>query len=70
MKEKIIKNELTYDFLKDEVHCLFEEKKELQLRIDKAIEYMQNSIETSNSKIIEYEFENILYILKGSKKNG
>ena len=45
MNRKIMKQEATYDFLKDEVHCLYDEKKELQERIDKVIECLEEGID-------------------------
>ena len=74
MNEKIMKQEATYDYLKDEVHCLYAEKKELQERINKAIEYIERTCVT-NTKWVSYpkgEFFNIdelLDILKGSDKD-
>lgn len=41
MNVKIMKQEAQYDWLKDEVQCLYAEKKELQERIDKAIYYIK-----------------------------
>lgn len=70
MNEKIMKQEATYDWLKDEVHCLNTEMNNLQKRIDKAIEYIEN-----NELIcfIDYDtkkFKNeLLDILKGSDSN-
>ena len=73
MNGKIMKQEATYDWLKDEVHCLYAKKKELQERIDKAIEYIENSDDNENSYgdyDIEYHFKKeLLDILKGSDKD-
>jgi hypothetical protein len=71
MNKEIMKQEATYDWLKDEVHCLYERNSELKQRIDKAIEYIE-----SNSAFLEddeYELFNkkeLLDILKGSDSNG
>ena len=62
------------DYYKDEIHCLYAEKKELQERIDKAIEYIETgktfpSDETRET--VEYMQNILLDILKGSDiKNG
>ena len=65
MNRKIMKQEATYDFLKDEVHCLYDEKKELQERIDKAIDKLYLWGETLNPKFQK----EMLDILKGSDSN-
>lgn len=74
MNEKIVKEEATYDFLKDEVHCLYEEKKELQERIDKAIEqinWLGKCIEEDEGISWQVEYcDEIVDILKGDNKNG
>ena len=71
MNEKIMKQEANYDWLKDEVHCLYEEKKELQARIDKAIEHLEIFI--GDPQLNKYDTLKILMytrdILKGSDKN-
>lgn len=59
------------DELKDEIHCLYAEKKELQKRIDKAIEYLENwevnfyAYDTGEDKD---NINELLDILKGSDK--
>lgn len=59
------------DELKDKVHELFEENKELKKRIEKAIEYIEKEkvIKEGNTleQITNYE-KNILEILKGELK--
>jgi hypothetical protein len=57
LRKKIVQSELTYDYLKDEVHILYEEKNELQQRIDKAIEYVSNLCNYAN---VEYYSDNQL----------
>ena len=80
MNEKIMKQEATYDWLKDEVHCLYDEKKELQERIDKAIEYITKywisyeDIEKINDLREELDIpiediKELLDILKGGDSN-
>lgn len=78
MNEKIMKQEATYDWLKDEVHCLHEEKKELQDRIEKAIEYIENKYNyilkddtflNHDERIDRKQILNLLDILKGSDSN-
>jgi hypothetical protein len=79
MNEKIMKQEAHYDWLKDEVHCLYGEKKELQERIDKAIEYIENKTDKVKYKeigitekrlyLIHNQVDYLLDILKGSDKN-
>lgn len=73
MNEEIMKQEATYDFLKDEVHCLYEEKKELQARIDKAIEYIENTTyeksENECGYTSEWDIRELYDILKGSDTN-
>lgn len=64
LEAKIMKAEASYDFLKDEVHCLYEEKKELKARIDKAIEYIDRRDIDWGSE----EHDKLLDILKGSYK--
>lgn len=78
MNKEIIKQEAQYDYLKDEVHCLYAEKKELQERIDKAIEYIPKIIISGKSEHSFNEFavdfqqtkegKKLLDILKGSDK--
>jgi len=58
------------DYYKDEIHCLYAEKKELQERIDKAIEYIENN---GDEIIYSYDktrelIDKLLDILKGSDK--
>lgn len=68
MNEKIMKQEATYDWLKDEVHCLNDEKKELRERIDKAIKYLK--LFDENSTLIDHSvIKGALTILKGSDKD-
>lgn len=73
MNEKIMKQEAQYDWLKDEVHCLYERNHDLKDRIDKAIEKI-----SSLKEYVEYEedttfytqfFDKIVDILKGSDKS-
>ena len=52
------------DQLKDSVHDLYDEKKELQQRIDKAIEYI-DFIRNSMCISEDYVLTNILEILRG-----
>lgn len=60
MNEKIMKQEATYDFLKDEVHCLYEEKKELNNNYLKAIKKIgdidkeKKELQSRISMAIEY----------------
>ena len=61
------------DYYKDEVHCLYAEKKELQQRIDKAIEIIE-TLKNDNSSyydetIINNTIRDLLDILKGSDTN-
>lgn len=74
MNEKIIKQEATYDWLKDEVHCLYAEKKELQKRIDKAIEYIENNTYEKSDNECGYTYDwnvrDLYNILKGSDKDA
>lgn len=62
------------DYYKDEVHCLYAEKKELQQRIDKAIEKLKEHKQDLDYEPWSiYQIEgNILFdlinILKGSDK--
>jgi hypothetical protein len=73
-----MKQEATYDFLKDEVHCLYEEKKELQERIDKSLEYIEKYSSKPKTDVIGIpmplvfngDIEELLDILKGDNKNG
>ena len=67
-----MKDAITFiDELKDKVHELFEENKELKKRIEKAIEYIEKEkvIKEGNTleQITNYE-KNILEILKGELK--
>ncbi len=52
------------DYYKDEIHCLYSEKKDLQTRIDKAIEYIKQHYYEP-----ETDLELLLDILKGSDSN-
>ena len=61
------------DELKDEIHCLYAEKKELQSRINKAIEYIERTCVTnirwvSYPKVEFFNIDELLDILKGSDK--
>lgn len=60
------------DRLKDTCHDLYDRNKELQERIDKAIEYIEWNLDV-NEEVIEYinfdgNFKKVLDILKGSDK--
>lgn len=67
---------LDIDELKDEIHCLYDEKKELQQRIDKAIAFIENNrsfwFERLSEVQIDYYKEDdkhLIDILKGSDSN-
>lgn len=78
MNEKIMKQEANYDWLKDEVHCLYERNHDLKERIDKAIEYIKKIIISGKSEHSFNEFavdfqqtkegKILLDILKGDDK--
>jgi len=69
MNEEIMKQEATYDFLKDEVHCLYAEKKELQVRIDKAIKKLSSAVNHFKTQRENNVITFTLKILKGSDSN-
>mgnify|MGYP006908804054 CR=1 FL=1 len=45
-EENMAMKEANYDWLKDEVHILYEEKEEYKKRINKAIEYIEDTFAT------------------------
>ena len=57
------------DWYKDEIHCLYDEKKELQQRIDKAIEYINYMFDKGNDEDIVDDLLELEKILKGSDSN-
>ena len=70
LRKKIVQSELTYDYLRDEVHILYEEKNELQQRIDKAIEYIETlekreayKIENNENGVPELKVDNEEYLV-------
>ena len=69
MNEKIMKQEAHYDWLKDEVHCLYAENKDLQDRINKAIEYIGKELKVMPENGCSIRLNKILDILKGSDNN-
>ena len=69
MNKEIIKQEAQYDYLKDEVHCLYAEKKELQQRIDKALELLQDDDYLQYDLDCYRDPEEVISILKGSDSN-
>ena len=70
IENKVIMKDI--DYYKDEIHCLYDEKKELQERIDKAIEYIEEFDELVGYNNEGDDFSNIekklLDILKGEEK--
>ena len=74
IENKVIMKDL--DWYKDEIHCLYDEKKELQDRIDKAIEYIEKNINKqldedylmNRTNLAQYN-KTLLDILKGSDSN-
>ena len=69
MNEKIMKQEATYDWLKDEVHCLNDEMNKLQKRIDEAILYVEWQRKHPQYDNIwrDFECDGLINILKGSE---
>ena len=64
-----MKQEAQYDWLKDEVHCLYERNSELKQRIDKAIEYIEENVAVygfNNKDLPHWEFndDNVMELLK------
>lgn len=67
LNRKIMQQEAKYDFLKEEVHCLNAEKIELQIRIDKAINYIE---QLPFSDLVPLEVKIIYDILKGEENES
>ena len=71
MNEKIMKVEDSYDFYKDEVHCLYEEKTKLNQRVIRAIDYIKARFD-GESLTHTFDKDNVkelLDILKGEDNN-
>ena len=62
---------LDIDELKDEIHYLYDEKKELEARITKAIEYIENNGDdiVYSYDLAREKIDKLLDILKGSDSN-
>ena len=48
---KFVRSEMTMDWLKDEIHCLYEEKKELQ----RQLELYKTSLDESQEVVIDLQ---------------
>ena len=69
MNKEIMKQEDHYDWLKDEVHCLYERNSELKHRIDKAIEILEEYVHDGDIVRIGGIENYVLDVLKGSDNN-
>ena len=66
-----MKQEATYDFLKDEVHCLYEEKKELKHKINETLLLIDLlKYGAKFRKLNVFDLERIENKLKGSDSDG